>query len=92
MPPPVPRLAILEPWFGESHATLFNGVAAHCGLDCELFTLPDRRWRWRMRLGALHLARALERATTIPDVLLVSDYVNLAALRGLSPLAPTPPS
>jgi glycosyltransferase involved in cell wall biosynthesis len=79
-----PRVAIVEPWFGESHATLFAGVADHCGLTCELVTLPAQRWRWRMRLGAWHLAAALDALAAPPSVLLVSDYVNLPVLRALS--------
>ncbi|HUT78674.1 MAG TPA: DUF3524 domain-containing protein, partial [Polyangia bacterium] len=82
---PAPRLAIVEPWFGESHATLFTGVAAHAGLECDLVTLPATRWRWRMRLGAWHLARLLEELPAVPDAILASDYVNLPLLRGLCP-------
>jgi glycosyltransferase involved in cell wall biosynthesis len=80
-----PRLAIVEPWFGESHAALFRGVAEHSGLECDLVTLPATRWRWRMRLGAWHLARLLTTLPETPDAILASDYVNLPLLRGLCP-------
>ncbi len=85
-----PRLAIVEPWFAESHAVLFGGVAEHSGLECAVVSLPGGRWRWRMRLGAWHLAQRLSRLEPEPDVLLVSDYVNLPVLRGLCPAARVP--
>jgi glycosyltransferase involved in cell wall biosynthesis len=60
-------------------------VAGHCGLSCDLVTLPATRWRWRMRLGAWHLARLLDALPETPDAILASDYVNLPLLRGLCP-------
>jgi len=89
---PGPRLAIVEPWFGESHAALFEGVAEHCGLRCDLVTLPPRRWRWRMRTGAWHLAAALGALDPPPDALLASDYTSLPVLRALCPAAARVPA
>jgi len=80
-----PRLAIVEPWFGESHKTLFLGIAKHTNLDCELVTLPPQKWRWRMRFGAAHLVSKLDTLVPQPDALLVSDYLNLPTLKGLCP-------
>jgi len=82
-----PRVAILEPWFGESHAALFRGVADNSALSCEIIGLPAARWRWRMRLGAWPLAEKLAALDPLPDALLVSDYTNLPALFGLAPQA-----
>jgi glycosyltransferase involved in cell wall biosynthesis len=86
------RLCLAEPWFGESHAALFSGIARHSEHDCRLVTLPARKWRWRMRLGALHLAKRLRDLDPWPDALLVSDYVNLPALQALAPRAARTPT
>ncbi len=79
------RLAIVEPWFGESHKTLFLGIAEHTTLNCQLITLKADKWRWRMRFGAAHLAKKLNALSFEPNALLVSDYVNLPTLMGLCP-------
>jgi glycosyltransferase involved in cell wall biosynthesis len=78
-------VAILEPWFGESHAAFFSGIAKHAKANCELIALPPRKWRWRMRFGAAHLAKKMRAMATFPDALLLSDYVHLPALIGLYP-------
>ncbi|MCP4679028.1 MAG: DUF3524 domain-containing protein [Deltaproteobacteria bacterium] len=85
-------LCIAETWFGESHETLFSGIAANSGHECRLVTLPARKWRWRMRFGAAHLAIQLDSLDPRPDALLVSDYVNLPVLRGLCPRATALPT
>ena len=79
------RVAIIEPWFGESHATHFSGVAKHTVHDASLTTLPARKWRWRMRTGAYHLSKPLTHLEGRQDVLLVSDYVNLPVLKCFAP-------
>jgi glycosyltransferase involved in cell wall biosynthesis len=84
---PGPRLAIVEPWLGESHAALFEGIARHSHHPCDIVGLPATRWRWRMRIGAWPLAEKLAALDPWPDALLVSDYVNLPALLGLCPRA-----
>jgi glycosyltransferase involved in cell wall biosynthesis len=81
------RLAIVEPWLGESHAVLFRGVARHSTLECRIIGLPPARWRWRMRLGAWPVAEQLAAVNPFPEALLVSDYVNLPVLFGLCPRA-----
>ncbi|MDP6368079.1 MAG: DUF3524 domain-containing protein, partial [Planctomycetota bacterium] len=48
--------------------------------------LAPRHWKWRMKAGAWELARRLKReARPRPDVLLVSDFVDLPALFGELP-------
>jgi glycosyltransferase involved in cell wall biosynthesis len=79
------RLVIVEPWFGESHRTLFSGVARHARCDASLVTLPAEKWRWRMRLGAYHLQEQIASLDADPDVLLVSDYVHLPVLKQFAP-------
>jgi len=80
-----PLLAIVEPWLGESHEVFARGIAAHCGLPSTLVSLPAVRWKWRMRLGSVELARRIEALDPWPDVFLFSDYVNLPALIGFCP-------
>jgi len=76
----------LEPWMGGSHAAFLEAWQQRSAHRVELLGLPARHWRWRMRSAPWELARKLDRAgRTRPDVLLVSDYVDLPALLGFLP-------
>jgi glycosyltransferase involved in cell wall biosynthesis len=81
------RVVLVEPFYGGSHRAWADGYAAHSGHDVHLVTHDDAAWRWRLRGGSLTLADDL--AATVaaagrPDVVLVSDMVNLPALLGFA--------
>jgi glycosyltransferase involved in cell wall biosynthesis len=80
------RVAAVEPYFGGSHRHFLEGLRRFSRHDVQLFTLPPRLWKWRMRGGALHLSRALNEAAASGgpfDALLCSDFVNVPDLRAL---------
>lgn len=77
------KLALLEPFFGGSHAAFAEGWKHHSRHEMELFTLPARKWKWRMRGSAVAFAEQLRGREF--DGVLASDYVNLAELIGLLP-------
>ena len=84
------RIAAVEPYFGGSHRHFLLGLQRHSTHDMQLFTMPPRMWKWRMRGAALHLARALNAAAAKRgafDVLFCSDFVNVPDLRALLPPA-----
>lgn len=80
-----PRLTILalEPYAALSHVSFLDGLARHSRHTIQIATLPARKWKWRMRTASLHFAPLVRERK--PDLLLVSDYVNLAELRALLP-------
>lgn len=70
-----------------SHAAWANGYQKHSAHDVSLITHPGQFWKWRMRGGAVTLADEIAgwvRQHGRPDVLLVSDMVDLSALLGLT--------
>lgn len=87
-PPDTPlRVLLVEPWYGGSHRSWADGLVAHSHHQVSLVTHDASFWRWRMRGSALTLARDIEEVVDRdgrPDVLLVSDMVDLAALLGLT--------
>ena len=90
MPNPSPasglRVLALEPWFGGSHRRFLEGWAARSVHQVELLGLPPRHWRWRMTAGAWALAERVRKDGILrPDVLFVSDYVDLPRLYGHLP-------
>ncbi len=79
-----PRVLIVEPYYGTSHRHMVDGLRSRGLFETELLTLPARKWKWRMRGGAMVLARQAE--TLVPcDVLLASDYLDLGAFLALGP-------
>lgn len=84
---PRPRWLLLEPYFGGSHRSLVEGLRREVDIDFELWSLPARKWKWRMRGSALAFAeRAHERDPDFDGVFL-SSMTNAAELRGLLPAA-----
>jgi glycosyltransferase involved in cell wall biosynthesis len=71
----------IEPYFGGSHRAFAEGYRRTSRHRIELLTMPACKWKWRMRGGALYLADRLP--ATPPDVLLVSDFLDLATLTAL---------
>lgn len=85
------RVAAIEPYFGGSHRHFLEDLRRHSRHRIELFTLPPRQWKWRVRGAALHFAPLLNAAAPF-DVLLCSDFVNVPDLRALlAPRARTTP-
>ena len=82
---PLNVLAV-EPWLGGSHLRFLEGWRDRSRHQIEFLGLPARHWRWRMEGAALTLA---ERAAMLepPDVLVISDYLDLARFRGFLPAA-----
>ncbi len=78
------RILLVEPYFGGSHRAWAEGYAAASAHDVTLVTLEARWWTWRMRGAAVTLAEqvaALAVDGYRPDVVFVSDMVDVAALR-----------
>lgn len=78
------RVLIVEPYYGTSHAHLVDGLIERLPCQCELLTMPPRKWKWRMRGGAIHMA---EKAKLIEpcDVIFASDFLDLPVFLALGP-------
>lgn len=89
-PSGTPAWLVLEPYYGGSHRHLVDGLAARLPFPVELWTLPPRKWKWRMRGAALVFARRLradaERLSGLRGIF-ASSLLDAAALRGLLPPA-----
>jgi len=72
----------LEPYYGGSHRAFLDGWIARSRHRWTLLTLPAHSWKWRMRHAAVTFSERIDRA---PDVLVCSDMLDLAALKGLTP-------
>lgn len=80
------RVLAINPFHGGAHAAFLDGWAAHSRHRIDPLTLPPRRWKWRLRHGALTLARRLADHPT-PDLLWCTDMLDLAAFKAFAPPA-----
>lgn len=85
------RIAAIEPFFGGSHKRFLEGWREHSRHRIDLFGLPARKWKWRMRGAALHFAEALRDRVDEYDALFVSDFLSLADFVALAPAAASVP-
>ena len=86
-PPETLEVLALEPYFGLSHRTFLEGYRRYSRHRVAIWSLPPRKWKWRMR-GAAYLfaSRAAEMPPAdVPHVVLASDFLNLADWRAVAP-------
>jgi glycosyltransferase involved in cell wall biosynthesis len=74
----------LEPYYGGSHRAFLAGLRTHSRHDVRVLGLPARKWKWRMRHAAVTLARRVRRLD-VPDVILASEFLNVAEFAGMLP-------
>ncbi len=79
------RVLVLEPYYGGSHKVFVDTVLAECAHDTTLWTLPARKWKWRMRGAAIWFAQQLREVDEPFDVILANDMLSVADLRALLP-------
>ena len=84
------NILALEPYCGGSHKAFLDGWVALSRHEWTVLDLPPRKWKWRMRHGAVTLSERVEQALADGqrgDVLFCSDMLNLAEFLGLVPEA-----
>lgn len=77
------RIAAVEPYHGGSHKAFLEALAKHSRHRFEVFAQAPRKWKWRMRGSALHFQKDLA-AIGACDLILASDFLNLAEFLGLA--------
>ena len=55
----------------------------HSSHEIRAYTLPDRFWKWRMHGGAITLARKFRDSSFKPDLILVTDMLDVNVLLSL---------
>jgi len=82
------RVVVIEPYFGGSHRAFLRTLERGLKAEFSWFTLPARKWKWRMRMAAPYFARkfAQEPGTLQEaDLILCSPFLDVAAFKGLLP-------
>jgi len=86
------EVALLEPYYGGSHALFVDTLRRHSRCSLRVATLPARKWKWRMRGASFWFCRSdtdwMFSAPDRPvDAILCNDMMSVADLRALLPPA-----
>ncbi len=76
------KILFLEPFYGGSHKDVALGFKSHSSHQVTLITLPDSRWKWRMRGAAFYFADHIENISDY-DVIFATDMMNIADFKAL---------
>jgi len=76
------KFIFLEPFFGGSHRNFAEGLIANSRHQIDLYTLPARFWKWRMRGAALYFIKKIPSLKDY-DGLIVTDLMSLADFKAL---------
>ena len=79
------EVLLLNAFHGGSHRAFANSFSQHSRHRWHTMGLPAVHWKWRMRSAPLQFAEQLQHyraSNAMPDAMLVTDMLDLAALRG----------
>lgn len=78
------KILIIEPFYGGSHKQFTDGLKFFSKHKIQLLCLKDKNWKWRMSSAALTLARRFNESDFQPDLIFVSDMLDLADFQALT--------
>lgn len=78
------NITLIEPFFTGSHAAWARAYAQHSQHTVDILSLSGNFWKWRMHGGAVTLARKFLAADAQPDLLLVTDMLDLTTFLALT--------
>lgn len=79
------RILIIEPYFGESHRRLIEGMIKYLPFEFTSITMKPRKWKWRMRGAAMHIVEKLQLYAEAFYALFCSAFMSLTDLIALGP-------
>ncbi|NOY69200.1 MAG: DUF3524 domain-containing protein [Deltaproteobacteria bacterium] len=78
------NITLIEPFFTGSHAAWATEYARHSEHNIDILSLSGNYWKWRMHGGAVTLARKFSASGARPDLLLVTDMLDLTTFLALT--------
>ncbi len=77
------KLVLISPFHGGSHRYWADQYTKHSQYDWDIYSLPDKYWKWRMYGAAIHLARQLNQSGKIYRAIMTTDLLDLGLLKSL---------
>lgn len=78
------KILLIEAFYTASHKKWADGLKAHSRHEVQLLTLAGRHWKWRMHGGAISLASEFKKLDFTPDLLLITEMMDVALFRALT--------
>ncbi len=72
------KIALIEPFMTGSHKLWAEGLKHNLPYDIRIFSLPGFNWKWRMNGGAVTLANMIMESNYVPDLIIVTDMLDLS--------------
>ena len=77
------NILYIEPYYSGSHKKWIDSYQKYSNHNIEMLTLPGNKWKWRMHGGAITLANEFMNYDKKIDLLLCSDFLNLAVFKSI---------
>ena len=78
------KIVLIEPYFSGSHKSWATELKFFSRHKIEIISLPGKFWKWRMRGGAITLAKEFMELNYDPDLLLATDMLDLTTFLSLT--------
>ena len=78
------NVLLISPYHGGSHQAWAEGFSSFSRHQVEILSLPARYWKWRMHGGAVTLAREFLNRGLSPELLLVTDMLDVTTFLSLT--------
>ena len=78
------NITLIEPFFTGSHAAWATSYAQNSEHKIDILSLSGNYWKWRMHGGAVTLAKKFLQSGAMPDLLLVTDMLDLTTFLALT--------
>lgn len=75
---------MIEPFFTGSHKEWALGFQKHSSHQVDILSLSGHYWKWRMHGGAVTLARKYNDGEYKPNLILVTDMLDLTTFQALT--------
>ena len=78
------QILLIEPFFSGSHRQWALDYQGFSSNDVQLLAMEGRHWKWRMHGGAISMAEKFNASSLKPDLILVTDMLDLAVFQALT--------
>ena len=78
------RILIIEPYYTGSHKQWAEGYQHYSKHEITIISMQGKFWKWRMHGGAITLANQYRNLNETPDLILVTDMLDLTTFLALT--------
>ena len=78
------KILLIEPYLTGSHKQWVEGYIKYSKHNIRLLSLKGQFWKWRMHGGAITLTKDFDKISWNPDVILVTDMLDLTTFISLN--------